>query len=175
MSDSFVTPWTVAHQTPLSMGFPRQEYWVGKVLLQGFFPPRDQTWGKSSTGNHASYIKPWSVIGLSCKNKGWKGLEFLKPRVLKCWTRAGVNILQHWTLVFLIMQLKSFPYLKFDFSPHWIPRSCSRIHQAKYILLFYLHAFPPKNTIREGLVWMMTGHSLLLVQWQSCEMLLNWM
>ena len=22
-----VTPWTVAHQTPLSMGFPRQEYW----------------------------------------------------------------------------------------------------------------------------------------------------
>ena len=23
----FVTPWTVAHQAPLSMGFPRQEYW----------------------------------------------------------------------------------------------------------------------------------------------------
>ena len=23
----FVTPWTVAHQTPLSMGFSRQEYW----------------------------------------------------------------------------------------------------------------------------------------------------
>ena len=22
----FVTPWTVAHQSPLSMGFPRQEY-----------------------------------------------------------------------------------------------------------------------------------------------------
>ena len=25
----FVTPWTVAHQTPLSMGFFRQEYWSG--------------------------------------------------------------------------------------------------------------------------------------------------
>ena len=25
----FVTPWTVAHQTPLSMGFPRQEHWCG--------------------------------------------------------------------------------------------------------------------------------------------------
>ena len=24
MSDSFATTWTVAHQTPLSMGFPRQ-------------------------------------------------------------------------------------------------------------------------------------------------------
>jgi len=29
MSDSFVTPWTAAHQTPLSMGFPKQEYWSG--------------------------------------------------------------------------------------------------------------------------------------------------
>ena len=28
-SDSFVTPWTVAHQPPLSMGFSRQEYWSG--------------------------------------------------------------------------------------------------------------------------------------------------
>ena len=27
MSDSLVTPWTAAHQAPLSMGFSRQEYW----------------------------------------------------------------------------------------------------------------------------------------------------
>ena len=25
----FVTPWTIAHQAPLSMGFFRQEYWGG--------------------------------------------------------------------------------------------------------------------------------------------------
>ena len=25
----FVTLWTVAYQAPLSMGFPRQEYWSG--------------------------------------------------------------------------------------------------------------------------------------------------
>ena len=29
MSDSFVTPWTVARQAPLYVGFPRQEYWSG--------------------------------------------------------------------------------------------------------------------------------------------------
>ena len=29
MSDSFATTWTVARQAPLSMGFPRQEYWSG--------------------------------------------------------------------------------------------------------------------------------------------------
>ena len=33
----FVTPWTVAHQAPLAMGFSRQEYWSG---LQ-FLPPGD--------------------------------------------------------------------------------------------------------------------------------------
>ena len=27
----YVTPWTVAHQAPLSMGFPRQEYWIGML------------------------------------------------------------------------------------------------------------------------------------------------
>ena len=26
----FATPWTVAHQAPLSMIFSRQEYWSGK-------------------------------------------------------------------------------------------------------------------------------------------------
>ena len=35
----FVTPWTIACQAPLSMGFSRQEYWNGlHALLQGIFP-----------------------------------------------------------------------------------------------------------------------------------------
>ena len=29
MSDAFATPWTVAHQGPLSLEFLRQEYWSG--------------------------------------------------------------------------------------------------------------------------------------------------
>ena len=34
----FLTPWTVAHQIPLSMGLSRQEYGVGcHALLQGVF------------------------------------------------------------------------------------------------------------------------------------------
>ena len=32
VSSSFVTPWTVAHQAPLSVGFPRQEYWSGFAI-----------------------------------------------------------------------------------------------------------------------------------------------
>ena len=37
----FATPWTVACQAPLSMGFSRQEYWSGLSLqwkIQGIFP-----------------------------------------------------------------------------------------------------------------------------------------
>ena len=30
--DSLVTPWTVACQAPLAMGFPRQEYWSGILI-----------------------------------------------------------------------------------------------------------------------------------------------
>ena len=38
MSYSLRPPWTVARQAPLSMGFSRQEYWVGcHALLQGIF------------------------------------------------------------------------------------------------------------------------------------------
>ena len=37
IANSFVTPWTVAHQAPMSMGFSRQEYW--SWLL--FPPPGD--------------------------------------------------------------------------------------------------------------------------------------
>ena len=33
----FATPWAIAHQAPLSMGFPRQEYWSGLP----FPTPRD--------------------------------------------------------------------------------------------------------------------------------------
>ena len=33
----FATSWTVAHQGPLSIGFPRQEYWSGLP----FSPPGD--------------------------------------------------------------------------------------------------------------------------------------
>ena len=43
----FATPWTAAHQAPLSMGFSRQEYWSGVPLLSPFldlsYPSSAQT------------------------------------------------------------------------------------------------------------------------------------
>ena len=41
----FATPWTVAHQAPLSMEFFGQEYleWVAIPLSRESFQPRDKT------------------------------------------------------------------------------------------------------------------------------------
>ena len=41
MSESFATPWTIDHHAPLSVEFPRQDYWNElpfQLLLQGIFP-----------------------------------------------------------------------------------------------------------------------------------------
>ena len=40
MSDS-ATPWTIARQPPLSMGFPRREYWSGLPFRQCIKKQRD--------------------------------------------------------------------------------------------------------------------------------------
>ena len=78
MSSSFMTQWTVVHQTPLCRGFPRQEYWSklsfpsprdlpdsrikpkSPALVGGFFttePP-----GKSIYSGHKSFIRCMIVL-----------------------------------------------------------------------------------------------------------------
>ena len=47
----FATPWTVAHQAPLSMRFPRQEYWSGLPLPPpGVFPTHGSNLPKLAGG-----------------------------------------------------------------------------------------------------------------------------
>ena len=45
VSDSFTTPWTVACQAPLSMGFFRQDYWSGLL----FPSPGASSWPRGGT------------------------------------------------------------------------------------------------------------------------------
>ena len=69
MSDTFVTPWTIAHQAPLSMGFSRQKYWSGSPCP----PPGDLP----DPG-----IKPMSLMspelagGFFTSGAIWKALQF---------------------------------------------------------------------------------------------------
>ena len=58
------TPWTAAHQAPLSMGFSRQEYWSGLPLpspMPALVPPNF----KSSTKLffHTIELKSYSALG----------------------------------------------------------------------------------------------------------------
>ena len=54
MSNYFETPWTVAHQTPLSIGFPRQEYWsrlpfpITEYLPDPGIEPKSPAWQAES-------------------------------------------------------------------------------------------------------------------------------
>ena len=52
------TPWTVAHQAPLSLGFPRQGYWS---VLQ-FPPPGDLHFPGSNPGRVDSCSTPGSQV-----------------------------------------------------------------------------------------------------------------
>ena len=54
----FVTPWTIAHQVPLSMGFSRPQYKVScHALLHGIFQTQGSNW-------HLSYLLHWQTGSL---------------------------------------------------------------------------------------------------------------
>ena len=72
MSNSFATPWTVAHQAPLSTEFSRQEFWSAlPFLLWGVPNPGTEPVSPASVGgflNTESPGKPllssrWSLLG----------------------------------------------------------------------------------------------------------------
>ena len=52
------TPWTVACRAPLSVGFPRQEYWSGLTFpfSRGSSCPREQTWVSHVAGRLDSLL-----------------------------------------------------------------------------------------------------------------------
>ena len=60
----FVTPWTAAYQAPPPMGFSRQEYWSGVLLLS--------PWGR--TGN----MQIWQGEARHRRSRDWFGTWFQK-------------------------------------------------------------------------------------------------
>ena len=60
-AQSCPTPWTVASQAPLSMGFSRQGHWSGlRALLQGVFPEH-----RRQTVRHLSHMHVCSLKGFT--------------------------------------------------------------------------------------------------------------
>ena len=63
MSDFFVTPWTVACQAPLSMGFPRQVYWSGLPFPPPGYLPNPGTKPMSPASHHWATSKAFPSTG----------------------------------------------------------------------------------------------------------------
>ena len=52
----FATPWTIAHQAPLSLGFSRQDYWDGcHALIQGIFPTQGSNQVSHAVGGFVTF------------------------------------------------------------------------------------------------------------------------
>ena len=104
MSDSFVTPWAIAHQAPLSMGFPRQRHWSGlsfpspgdlldpgikltsPALAGGFFITEPHAYVLSRFSRVRLCATLWTAAlqaplstGFS-RQEYWSGLPFLSPK-----------------------------------------------------------------------------------------------
>ena len=101
----FATPWTVAHQAPLSMGFPKQEYWSGLP----FPPPGDLP----DPG-----IKPQSpalqVDSLSSEPPG-KPIYTIYTHTHKCWWLSCIQLfVTPWTLAY-----QTFLFMGFSRQEYW--------------------------------------------------------
>ena len=61
---TFATPWTVAHQSPLSMGFSRQEYWNGLPFPSpGDLPdPGIEPGSPALHGGRGGVLRPSSIL-----------------------------------------------------------------------------------------------------------------
>ena len=100
VSDPLLTPWTVAHQVPLFMGFSRQEYWSGlscpppgdlpdpgikpvslksHALARGFFTT-SATWRETSS-KKSPRAGPQLHLALFPYPVSWKGFQIRSDQI----------------------------------------------------------------------------------------------
>ena len=58
----FATPRSIAHQSPLSMGLSRQEYWSAIPSSRGPSPPRNQTHVSCMAGRSFTHGVTWEAL-----------------------------------------------------------------------------------------------------------------
>ena len=82
----FATPWTVASQAPLSMGFSRQEYWSGLP-----FPSPMHACMLSRVDHVRLYATPWTAAHQAPPSTGfsrqeyWRGVSFPYIQLKQCY------------------------------------------------------------------------------------------
>ena len=76
MSDSFVTPWTVARQAPLSMGLPRQEYWSELQFPPAGDPPDPEIVSLALAGGFPTTSATWEALKTTYNTRGQNYFPF---------------------------------------------------------------------------------------------------
>ena len=99
----FATPWTIACQAPLSMGFPRQEYWNGLPFpFSGNLPdPGIEPKAPSLAGGFFTtfigpllwHLVPNSAVKLLACRKTWKREKFNKCACCEFMLAENQNLL----------------------------------------------------------------------------------
>ena len=95
MPDSFMISYTTDCLGPLSVGFPRQEYWSGHFLLQGIFPTQVRNlcllhWQADSLplSDQGNLIQTWNITEVALHtNEGSKEYSINTETIRKEWNR----------------------------------------------------------------------------------------
>ena len=96
----FVTPWTVAHQAPLSTEFSRQEYWSGLPcpFSRGSLWPRDQTWVSYIAGGFFT-IWPKALVFTFSRLGVVKTFSMYPSQITALWWWRGLcNSMKLWAM-----------------------------------------------------------------------------
>ena len=101
---TLATPWTVAHQALLSMGFPRREYWRRLPFPFLFFPAilfsRGSSWPWDRTC--VSYNGRWVLYHRATWEALFLGIVFYKYQFRSTWLILLISVSTDYCLVVLI-------------------------------------------------------------------------
>ena len=120
-----MTPWTVAHQAPLSLWFFRQEYWSGLLLPQGISQPWDLTMSSVSLSLQENSL-PAQPIGKP--KSSLKQLFLIRRRFFKD------SISFHFLASLSLRTLESSVSV-------YAQGHCTRIPRAKVAQITFIHPF----------------------------------
>ena len=121
-----MTPWTVAHQAPLSLWFFRQEYWSGLLFPpQGISQPWDSTMSSVSLSLQENSL-PTQPIG---KPKSSLKQLFL---IRRCFFKDSISF--HFPAPLSLRTLKSSVSV-------YAQGHCTRIPRAKVAQITFIHPF----------------------------------
>ena len=163
-----MTPQTVAHQAPLSVGFLRQEYWTGYCsLLQGIFPTQGSNLGLLHCRqilyhlSHQESTFQFNKEILKNKYKKMKPPNYLSIReqLTKFCTAILWVTMQLWNTIKFISRLRGFPSSSVGkASPGWPLHK--RAHCSLFLFTCCTNSCPLPNSESED------SHPFLIWKWR---------